>query len=325
MFSPMRRFRLLVFLLLLALIVVLPIVFMFVILEKTPAVYETKAAQVEYAFRTRALVKRSMKSMLSPGDSVSIVASEDDLNGLMAFLARGIDRLDGHVRIASTGLEATLALHIPHNPIGDYINLRINLHPSESGLGMTRVWVGRIPLSDPLVRLILRFIIDLALGHGQGKALLESIQSVSVHEKIVTVHFRPLPDLKERFKNLRARLKGIRDRVTPLGDPATVRVYYAKLIALEKKNGLSRPVSLARFMAPLFQLAKVRSTSGRPVEENRAALLALAIYAGDWRFERLVGPVRTAEMRSNHLLTRNLVLGGRRDLRLHFVISAGLK
>ncbi len=318
----MRFIRLSVFRVLPVLIVILPVAFLFVILEKTPAIPKTKAVGVEDAERAQLLAKRMKKS----SNSAFISTSEDDLNALVAFLSRGINWINGHASITPAGLEATLTLRIPSNPIGDYLNLKVQLYPSESGRDIARVFVGRVEIPGSLAMLLLRLIIDLSLGESQGAVIIDSVQNIVFNGNTVTItiHFKPTPDLKVRLKKLKDRLEGIRGKIQPLGDPETVRVYYSKLIEIEQRIDLSKPVSLARFMGPLFDLAGIRSTSNNAVDENRAAILALAIYAGDWRFERLIGSMRTAEMKSTRRRAVDLVLGGRQDLRLHFVISAGM-
>jgi hypothetical protein len=121
------------------------------------------------------------------------------------------------------------------------------------------------------------------------------------------------------------RLKSLRDEIAPLGDPMIVRAYYAKLIELSGAYSKSpSSVSLSDYMGPLFQFARERSRTADPTDENQAAILALAMYFGDWRFGRLIGPVLTEEMKK-HRPPRQVTLGGRRDLKLHFIISAGLK
>jgi hypothetical protein len=78
-------------------------------------------------------------------------------------------------------------------------------------------------------------------------------------------------------------------------------------------------------MGPLFQTVKDRSGFGDPVAENQAALLAMVIYFGDSRFERLTGQVRTGALKFHKPKTKSVRLAGRGDLLLHFIISAGLK
>jgi hypothetical protein len=134
---------------------------------------------------------------------------------------------------------------------------------------------------------------------------------------------RQIPDSKQHVQGLKERLKYIRDKMAIMGKPETVRVYYVKLMDLSENVPTDELVSLTRFIGPLFKFARDRG--GDPADENRAAILALAIYFGHWRVEQMIGHVRTDEMKLHRSQTKNVVLAGRVDLRLHFIISAALK
>ncbi|MFV2066838.1 MAG: hypothetical protein ACC645_07625, partial [Pirellulales bacterium] len=74
-----------------------------------------------------------------------------------------------------------------------------------------------------------------------------------------------------------------------------------------------------------FAFARERSHWNQPVNENRAALLAMAILAGDTRIEALVGPVIDGDVRREaQRRMRNFRLYGRVDWEKHLVISAAL-
>ncbi|MSP67670.1 MAG: hypothetical protein EXQ96_06165 [Alphaproteobacteria bacterium] len=67
-------------------------------------------------------------------------------------------------------------------------------------------------------------------------------------------------------------------------------------------------------------MARERATPETAVEENRAALIALAALFGDARFERVAGVAPPAARPPKDPVG----LGGRHDFMQHFVISAGL-
>ncbi|MFQ5753103.1 MAG: hypothetical protein ACE5HI_14015 [bacterium] len=325
--ATLKRFFKLFFVLVLPmLVIVLPSAFILMTFERSPAVLSTKIAVVEDAARVRALAKSSLKILFKPNDADSILATEEDLNAVLTFMARGVSKFSGRANITQTGLEAVGTLHLPHNPIGDYMNLHVGLNPSRSGLKFSQVKLGHIKIPGPVALFILRFMLNMALGKGQGTVAVNSVQSVIFEKEKVAFYFNARPELNlERLKFLKARLKGIRDYIAPLGDPLVVRLYYAKLIEIGQRQQGAKSISLARFMGPLFRLAYQRSVDADPADENHATIMALSMFVGNYRFERLIGPVRTEEMKSYRLKTRNVVLHGRQDLRLHFIISAGLK
>ena len=322
-----RRLLRLLFLLIVLMMVVVPSVLIFLTFEKKPAVEKSELIDTDKATRAKELAERSLKEIIKQDDAafVSISASEDDLNSLMAILARGIPRLQGRINITQSGLNAAMTFRLPHNPIGSFINLRVGIYPSESGLQLSPVTIGRIRISNKVALFIFRLALDLGLGNQSGTVALNSIRSVIFKQNTVTFNLRPIPDLIERKNKIAHRLKFFQDTLPIIANPETVRVYYADLIKRESRIQTGQSVSLAYFIGPLFQLAQRRSYGSNPAEENKAALLALAMYLGDRRFEKFIGSVRTKEMKLPQPRYRNVLLGGREDSRLHFVISAGLK
>jgi hypothetical protein len=166
------------------------------------------------------------------------------------------------------------------------------------------------------------------MGDGQGTALLDSIQSMTLTGDMITVNLRSLPQLKERLQRLQVflvKVHGITSSGRESGEQELVNRYYAEMVEAGNNIPTVPPPSLAVYLELLFRLARERSASGDPVRENRAALLALAIYLGDPRFQKLAGLQLEPQLRGRSSFARAVHLGGRQDLRLHFVISAGLK
>ncbi|MDY7036616.1 MAG: hypothetical protein SV375_10715, partial [Thermodesulfobacteriota bacterium] len=288
-------------------------------------VTNVKVADSADAVRAKKLIKRSLKSLLVTKDKASIFATEEDLKALMAFTGRGVKDLAGHVKIIPGRLTTSFTLELPDNPVGHYVNIHLSIESSRSGIKISRTALGRIPIPGDFVLTFLRYLIDFIMGDEQGTLFMESVESVIIDKNTITVHFSPVPQFKQRLRKMAARLKYLRDEIALLGDPLTVRLYYAKLIELSERDlKKSSSVSLTHFIGPLFYLAKRRSKDNDPADENQAAILALAMYLGHWRFGSLVGPVLTDEMK-RHRRPRDVVLGGRRDLRLHFIYSAGIK
>ena len=101
-------------------------------------------------------------------------------------------------------------------------------------------------------------------------------------------------------------------------DTARLRVYYEAIgPAVER---LPARASVADLLRPLFQLAATHSTDRPPAAENRAALLALALYVNGRDPARLIPDAREWRRPPR----RRLQLGGRGDLAQHFTISAAI-
>jgi len=299
------------------------------VFERQPRVRQTSLPTVESAQHAKKLAKDVLACLGGQRDSAAITASEEELNALLTLVGRGERRFSGRVRITPTVMSIGVSIRLPANPLWRYINLLVELLPGEQGLNVQRVKLGKLRLPRSVALAILRGIIDLGLGNREGSALLGSIRSVGMRGDRVTIDLQSLPQLKEKLKRLQVllvRLKEAGQSNPSQWDRESVDAYYTRMLGLTPPTGQIAPESLADYLGPLFRLARERSATGRdPVNENRAALLALAIYLGDPRFERLAGAVLRPELTGRSAFSRQVHLGGRQDLRLHFVISAGLK
>lgn len=296
--------------------------------ENEPLVVETSVPSVDSVQRAKGLAKAVLGALNSPRDTASLSASQDDLNAVMTLLRRAVPRASGRVRVSPWFLSLQLSVRLPSNPLGRYLNLQGELLPGTQGLNIGSMKVGRLNLPRRPAQALLRGALNLGLGSGEGTALINSVQSLDISAETVRVNLRSVPQLKQRLQRLQAHLSAIGD-LTGAGDTswdnARVSAYYARLLELDRRLPATTPSSVADYLGPLFRLASDRSLGGDPVRENAAALLALAIFLGDYRFGRLAGVSLDPELRGRMPHSRNVQLGGRQDLRLHFIISAGLK
>lgn len=296
--------------------------------ENEPLVMETSVPTVDSVQRAKSLAKAVLNTLNGQGETASISASQDDLNAVMTLIRRADPRVSGKVWVKPRFLSVQTSIRLPSNPLGRYLNLQGVLLPDQNGLNMESMKIGRLHLPRRPARALLRGALDLGLGNGEGTALMTSVRSLDLSEGTVTVNLRSVPRLKERLKRLQAKLSDIRELTrggaTPW-DNSQVSAYYARLLETDRHLQTTTPTSLTVYLGPLFRLARDRSVQGDPVRENGSALLALAIFLGDHRFEKLAGVSLDPALRGRMPLTRNVQLGGREDLRLHFIISAGLK
>jgi hypothetical protein len=297
------------------------------VLEGKPRILESSLPTVDSARRARDLAKQVLACLNGQADS-SITASEKDLNALLTLVARGDRRFSGRVRITPQSMTLAVSIRLTAGPLGRYLNLSVELLPDQRGLNFERVKVGKLRVPRRAALALLRGIINLGLGNREGTALLGSVRSVGMQGDRVTLDLRSLPQLKERLKRLQALLVRLREvgQVSPSPwDRAAVAIYYQRLLEVTASLQQSPGRTLADYLGPLFRLARSRSAAGDPARENRSALMALVIYLGDPRFDKLAGTALGPELTGRSQYNRPVSLGGRQDLRLHFVISAGLK
>ncbi len=291
--------------------------------ENKPAVSGVRQPTTADATRARAFAQRGVKQLLDAKSATILSVSERDLDSVLSLMQRAVRKLSGDARFSRRGLDAAITYKLPENPWRNYINIRFGLKPSSSGLDLASMSIGKLNISGQMVASLLRHGLNFALKENTGDQLLGSVTWVRFAKSTAKIRFEPVSDLEPRLRSLAKRLGEVRDNAALLGDPSRIRIYYAKLDELEKKLRSGGTVSISRFVSPLMRLAQKRG--GNAAEENQAALLALVIYFGDARFERLTGPVRTGALKGHRRKIKTVQLGGRGDLLLHFTISVGLQ
>ena len=215
--------------------------------------------------------------------------------------------LGGRARVQLLPGRARLEASVPA-PAGRWWNVEIGLRQAGALPEIDRLRVGRLPLPAGLALPVLR---SVAARHGvqvDALPIAESIASVTLTRGQLQVGYRIGPDTARR---LRAAL------VTP-ADEARLRAH-AERLATATHALPGEAVSLASLLAPMFALAAQRSAAGGDaVEENRAALLTLALHANR---RPLAGVLPAAQAwPAPRWLTPTLQQ--RPDFALHFLVSA---
>lgn len=322
--SPGRRWRrrLLLFMLLPLLLGCTALV---LLLETTPLVAPLPPPSISDAQRSRDLAIRLLRGLESKQQKVDIQVSAEELTSLLTVAARGLPRFSGRVEFAAGKALISASWKISAPPFPLYLNLQQEILPANSGLLLGQGRLGRLKNSGPRALRLLGLVLDLGFGHGEGMAVLGSLQNLKLTEQQATLQLNQVSQLKSRLKRLPARIARLRDLTFPQASPwpqATLQLYLERLQQISATLPPRSTPDLEVYLRPLFELAGQRSQRGNPVQENQAALLALAAHLEDSRFHRLLGTTETEQSPSP---PKKILLAQRDDLRRHFVISAGLQ
>jgi uncharacterized protein YfiM (DUF2279 family) len=310
----------------LLLLVITPFVLLLVASESEPAVTSVAKADTDAAVKAKKLARKLRAELTSDAKEASLSISQQDVNGLIAIAMRGMKQFQGRVNTTPLGIEGAFSVHVPRNPLGQYLNIRFGVAPSTNGLHLNYLSVGSLHFSGDTALDVGEALVNMLAGDALGSHLRDSVKSVTVSGDVTTIVFRPIPDLNKRVALFRDRVKEVRDELALVANPAVVQVYYSELCRLGEDGHKARTMSLGYYMAQAYSLASKRTHfGGDPIEENRAALMALAIYSGSTRFESFVGEVMTDDLAHCVAYSRNTQLAQRTDLRLHFIYSAALK
>ena len=288
-------------------------------LDDTPLVEKQAQLGVRDIRAAQDFIKQYDPRNLPDGKITEIVATPQQVNAGLAGALAAAPMLKAKVVPSRYGLLAGITgeLPLPANPFGRYVNIRILVESSENGVQIGRMSVGEIEVPTAIVRPVFILLMDQMAGPGRGRAFLETIRSVRVSGDSIKVVYRPKDGLLDD-------IKGAAKNAVVAGDPVRTRLYWEHLHEVYEKIPSASSASLAQVMEPMFALARQRSAENDPVEENKAAVLALAMFFGDIRVERFVGEVRGGKYAGLPPKSTHIRLQDRHDWVQHFLLSAGL-
>ncbi len=289
-------------------------------LEDKPLVTETLTVGVADLKAAKEFLNQYDPRNLPDGKITRITANQRQINIALAGALAAAPMLKARIVPSQYGLLAAVTgeAPLPANPFGRYVNIRMLVRPSTEGLQIGRLVIGEIEVPTVIVRPVFMMVMDQLAGPGRGKAFLDTIRSVEVAGDSFTIVYAPKAGLIEE-------LKGAAKTAVAAADPAITRVYWEQVHEIHGKLPKEGPVSLTRYMQPVFQLAIRRSSAGDPIEENKGAVFALAMFFADIRVERFIGNVREGKYAGLPPKATNVTLQDRHDWIQHYLLSAALK
>lgn len=273
-------------------------------LEASPRVAGTPPPDAESARHLRDWVRQHDPRRVREGRVVLLRATAADLQllaGQAAQLAGGAAR----VQLAPGRLDLALSLPLQ----GRWVNLEARLADGPDRPRLLRLRVGALvlpeALAEPALALALRWWDRPRDGRPPLHHMLQGTRWQAEQALLV---YRWRADLPQRVAGW----------VLPPAQVERLRAYHGALVAwLATQRGTLEATTL---LPPLFELARERSVGGDAAAENRAALLVLAAYATG----RSPGALLPAARGWPAAPRRALVMAGRTDFPLHFLLSAAL-
>lgn len=287
-------------------------------LEHQPLVVSNSAEQVNQAESVKALMKQLSDSVKNRTSRQDIYVSQDQLNSLVGFAQRAHGKINGHVHITPNSTSILASYQLPKNPVGEYLNIDILLLPG-SGIQVGHVKFGSVNIPGGFALSTLVHLANWYTNSDIASQFVQQVESVSMTKQHIQLSVLPLDRFLKELNNVKQGVGGSSDEEMRLRT-----AYYLQQLSVLAVGKKLTPQSLAEYIGPVFNWAKNRSSYDTAAEENEAAIIALAIYAGHHRFANLVGDVQPKRGKAA-LPKAKPRLKSRTDLNQHFIFSAAIK
>jgi hypothetical protein len=296
--------------------VALPVLLLLAGLQKEPLVPVGRELTAGDVARAKALIERYDPRGQTPGEVRSLELPERDLSLLLGY---GVGRLSpaaAEVDLRPGAASLSVTARMPDNPLGRYLNLRLDLAQVPGGIEVEGLEVGRLRIPGFVVRPLQGLVRDALAGDETLAAVLGSVNGLRVTEDRLTLVYQWRPDLVDQV-----RARG-GSALIDEADRERVLAYSAVIASATREGLFGGKMSLSDLLAPVFAAARERTAGGaNAAAENRAAIIALMLYIQGVDVPRLLGEPADGRYDSE---ARTVTLQGRKDFAQHFLISAGV-
>ena len=281
------------------------------VLQDEPTVAVTTDIEPTDIARVLALVRAHDPRRVLPGQLDAVVLGERDLDVLINHFAYRRLGVPARVSLRPGVADLQASVHLPPNPFGRWLNVQVQVSETASLPQITALQVGGLPLPAWLGLPLLRQAADGAGLTAELAMAADLLRRVNFQPQQLALSYVLRADSAQR----------IVAAVVPPAEQQRLRAYSDRLVALAALPRSASGSSLAHWLGPMFELARQRSQAGGDAAaENRAAIVALTLYANGRSLDRLLPAARHWPQPQPQRLT----LAGRDDSPLHLLVSAAL-
>ncbi len=289
-------------------LLLLSITALVLVVEDEPKLRERPDITPEQIARGKQIFEQNDPRRLRTGTIARVSIEQRDLDLAINYFVNqytggvaGLTIRQGRAIIKST-------LKLPSNPLGNYLNLTLELKQTHSLPEIGHLSLGQLKIPGFIANNLSTSIYRLMLPDADWQALQAMIRKVGFINKQMIVTYK-------WHENLPTKLSGA---FLPEQEQHRIEVYQQRLVMLTRAS--KRHLSLTELTQPLFQLANERSRQGDPVAENRAVILVLTLYANRLTLNKII-PSLKSQYRP---IWRTVTLNKRNDLSKHYLVSATL-
>jgi hypothetical protein len=265
----------------------------------------------EHIARAKLLLKRNDPRQLRQGEVRAITVSQEDLDLALNYAANRLGQGAASAVLQDGAVTVRLSVPLPSNPLGNYLNLTAVLVDAQDLPRLDELLLGRLPIPTQLAEWVLRQSVARMPGVAEYvNALPQVLKQVVLRKNELMVVYQWNDQLPDQ----------LRLALVPTETVARAKAYQTRLAERTRVATKGR-MTLSSLLLPLMELAGHRSAEGGDaVEENRAAILVLALYVNGHNLATIMPAARHWPVPGPGRVS----LGGRDDFAQHFSISAAL-
>lgn len=265
----------------------------------------------EHIARAKLLFTRNDPRQLRQGEVRTITVSQEDLDLALNYAASRLGQGAASAVLQDGAVTVRLSVKLPSNPLGNYFNLTAVLVDAQDLPRLDELRLGHLPIPRKLAEWVLRQSVARTPGSAEYvSALRQVLKQVVLRKNQLQVVYQWNDQLPDQ----------LRMALVPAETAARAKAYQTRLAERTRVSTKGR-LTLSSLLQPLMEIAAQRSAEGGDaVEENRAAILVLALYVNGRDLATLIPAARNWPVPGPGRVN----LGGREDFAQHFAISAAL-
>ncbi len=292
-----------------------PIAIAVLAIQSEPLVAVTQQIDQQDLAMAQQLARDNDPRQLVAGSVHSTVLSEEQLNLLLRYGAQTLGAGQAAIDLHQGGASVFATINLPDNPLGGYLNVTTELAAVTGDLRINRLRFGGIELPKSVADFALQQAHKYGMKDEVYRSVIDSINGLRLTESQAMLLVQWRPELKDQ---IRARATEV---LVSDEERKRLLAYVEQIAQVSRDRYLGEKIQLLQFIEPLMRLAQQRSGTGNPIEENRSALLVLALYVNGVNVPRLLNE---PESLAYEMASKRLLLAEREDFAQHFTISAAV-
>ena len=286
-------------------------------LSDRTSIVKEQAIAAEDIKQARLVGANLLQQLSTKADNIKVTVPPKQLQSLAVLASHLTPKTEFVLNQSQSVIALNMSTQLQYSNITKYLNLRCLVIPDGFELRFEECYVGRVYLPNAITKYALNKFLTLMLGPDNGSQLAIMLDRAEVVDDHLHLTLPSAGKLKQQIKQSVANVSSF---TTYLADnksvsPDALKFYVGELNAFNaSSNSLSQHINKA------FELAAKRSENLDPIEENTAAIWALALTHGSKQL------LRFTPIAANSITTKtvNSTLHQRRDLTQHFLYSAVL-